>query len=413
MKRGLLPFALALALLCVSASAKQPETRKRYIVKEVKGRVLAWPPLAPSWREIVQGQVIWEDTLIQVSREASITFELTVTEGFTGIKAESMIITLNSPVLMRLRENIPRRLVLNDYFIPKLPDMPKDDKGVADLMYESLGEAWERFAVNVLHQDIERKYLKDLKEMPEMESSVSMRAKKIKIYTPAAGALNIVTNLPQEMRITWKKVEEKNVSYGVRVWQVDKARPEPLAYTTSDFYSIKIAKEGKYLVQIQSQDGRWQSEVRQFSMVLPMSGRGEPPSLTRVNLPLPLTLPPRNFVFHSERMPVSVTFEWDRPNAAVGHQIYTFVLSDEKGKELYRRDTSDMTYNLKFTNPGNYRWFIAATPQAPDVDSPPRIFSEVRTISILKPLQTIAGADPIEGLLSISASRVYYLEKLW
>lgn len=403
-----------LVLFSLSAyGGRLPEIRKRYFVKEVKGRVLAWPPLSPAWVEVKNGDSIWESTLIQVSKNASITFELTMTEGFKGIQAESMIITLNSPILMRLSENTPRRLTLNDYFIPNIPE-PKAETDTLSLMYESFGEAWERFAVNVLKQDIKAKFLKDLKGMPETDSSVSMRAKKIRIYTPAAGALSIVTSLPQEMRITWKHVAEEKMSYGVRLWQPEKPRPEPMAFTTSDFYTVKIEKEGKYLVQIVSQDGRWQSEVRQFSMVLPMSGRGEPPSLTHVNLPLPLKLPPRNFVFQTQEMPISVTFEWERPNAAVGHQVYTFVLSDALGKELYRRDTSDMTFNLKFTNAGSYRWFIAATPAVPDEKFPPRIFSEVRTISIEPPMKLEEDKpDPLEKLLSTNASRVFYLEKLW
>jgi hypothetical protein len=404
---------LLLVLSALADGARLPETRKRYLVKEVKGTVLAWPPLAPAWIELNQGDPIWEDTLIQVSHGSSITFEVSMAEGFSGIKAESMIITLNTPVLMRLRENIPRRLVLNDYFIPKIPDV-KPEKDVMELMYETFGEAWERFAVNVLKQDIKPKFLKSLADEAEQAASVSMRAKKIKIYTPAANALSIVSTLPQELRITWKAVNAPNMSYGVRLWQPDKPRPEPMAYTTQDFYSVKVVKEGKYLVQIISQDGRWQSEVRQFSMVLPMSGRGEPPSLTHVNLPLPLNLPPRNFVFHTQELPVSVAFDWDRPNAATGPQVYTFVLSDGKGKELYRRDTSDMTFNLKFTTPGDYRWFIAAVPTVPNPESPPRIYSEVRTISIRAPLKYEAGkADPIEELLATNASRVFYLEKLW
>ncbi len=407
---------LMLAFFSLSAYAgRLPEIRKRYLVKEVKGLVLAWPPLSPAWTELKSGDSIWESTLIQVSKDASITFELSMTAGFTGIQAESMIITLNSPILMRLRENIPRRLTLNDYFIPKLP-APKPSKDMMELMYESFGEAWERFAANLLKEDIKKDFLNALRDEDKdnQDATVSMRSKKIRIYTPAANALSIVPSLPQDMRITWKAVAEKNLNYGVRIWQPEKPRPEPMAYTTQDFYSVKIEREGKYLAQIVSEDGRWQSEVRQFSMVLPMSGRGEPPSLTHVNLPLPLLLPPRNFAFYSQEMPVSVAFEWERPNAAVGHQIYTFVLSDAAGKELYRRDTSDMSFNLKFTTSGNYRWFVAATPAVADETLPPKIFSEVRTISIQPPVTLEANKpDPIEALLSINQSRVYYLEKLW
>lgn len=402
---------LALVSLHAHAARLLPEMRKRYLVTEIKGVVLAWPSLSPTWVELKSGDPIWENTLIQVTKGASITFEVKLEEGFTGIKGEAMIITLNSPILMRLRENMPRRLVLNDFFIPKIPET-KPDKDTMQLMYESFGEAWERFAVNVLKQEVKSKELNDLDKNGKEDTSVSMRAKKIKMYTPAAGALSIVTSLPQEMRISWKFVEDANVNYGVRLWQPEQARPEPMAFTTQNYYSVKLGKEGKYLVQVSSQDSKWQSEVRQFSIVLPMSGRGEPPSLTHVNLPIPLLLPPKNFVFHSQELPVSVAFEWDRPNAATGHQIYTFILSDEKGRELYRRDTSDRIYHLKFTSPGNYRWFIAATPAVPDANSPPRIFSEVRTISVRGPLPFAAGKpDPLEELLTVNASRVYYLEK--
>jgi hypothetical protein len=323
-----------------------------------------------------------------------------------------MIITLNSPILMRLRDDVPRRLTLNDFFIPKLPDA-KPDKDMLALMYESLSEAWERYAANLLPQALKAKLFEDAKKGESPDATVSMRAKKIRFYTPAAGALSITTSLPEEVRVSWKHIPEQNPNYAVRLWSPDKPRPEPLAFTTQDFYTVKIPKEGTYLVQITTEDGRYQSEVRQFSIVLPMSNRGEPPSLTHVNLPLPLLLPPKNFVFHSEQLPVSITFEWDRPNAAQGRQVYTFVLSDQNGKELYKRDLSEMVFHLKFSNPGTYRWFVAASPAGLNLQNPVRTFSEVRTLSVFPALKTLAGKDPLEELLAVSADRLFYLEKLW
>lgn len=405
--------ALALLLILAATTAygvRNLEVRKRFLVKELKGKVLAWPPLAPAWQELNVGDPILEDTLIQVQKNASITFELSAQQGFSGLQAESMIITLNSPILMRLRENIPRRVTLNDYFIPKIPEA-KPDKSLAELFYENFAEAWERFAANLLPQAIRNSLFKRALEGDSADTAVSLRAKRIKIYTPAQGALSITSSLPEEMRISWQSIAETHPPYAVRLWEVDKPRPPPMALTTQDYYVVKITKEGNYLTQVATEDGRWQSEVRAFSVLLPMNGRGEPPSLTHVNLPLPLKLPPKNFVFFSKELPLSVVFEWDRPNAAQGRQTYTFILSDTNGKELFRRNTSDLIFSMKFTNPGTYRWYVVATPATVDPENPSHIFSEVRTISVQASKKIVAGkTDPIEELFLVRADRIFYLD---
>lgn len=406
-------FEKAIFLICLLCfgGLGQGASIPRFRITNVKGNILAWPPWSSEWQHVKSDDQLWEGTMIQVGSESSFTFELDAEAGFDGLKADSMKITINVPMVLRLQGGIPRRVTLEDYFVPRLPDVTQAKGAGSQPIYYSLREAWERFAATVLPQAV-RSRLFDSALNDKFETSVSVQAKKIHIHYPTEGAIAITDKLPHEIRLSWRKIPIPDVSYGVRVWSDEEHRPPPLGYTREDYYTVRVLKEGTFFAQIITADGKWQSEVRRFSVVLPMVGRGQPPTRKAVIKPIPLQHPPKDFVYLTKKWPVSMTFEWERPNSAKGKQVYEFTLSDLTGKPLFKKKTGELSVSIRFSEPGLFRWSMSATPRDTEETGPGKIFSEVRNISLIDPgTYRKKSEDAIAALLSKQTRGVIYFSE--
>ena len=393
--------------LCMGESTKYP---KKFVVRKSEGNVLVWQPWKSAWETVTTGDKIWENTLVQVGNEGSLTFGVEAAEGFSGIKANSLEFTINTPMILRLRDDVPRKTRIEDYFIPQIPSVLDAQKNQKQLSFQ-FQEAWERFAANVLPQSMSKELLKKAATEEKIETGMKIKAKRIKIFNPPNGMMAITERFPYQFRLSWELAPEPNIEYGIRVWQKDEKRPEPMDFTQYDYYSVRFNREGRYLVQIVSKEGRYQSDVRELNVVLPLSDRGDPPSSLAVHRPPQLNLPPPNFVYLVKEFPTSVTFTWERPSAATGAQLYEFQLTTPDGKSLFKKSTQEESFTLKMSTPGNFMWSVAATPERLLAGSGnSTLYSERRTV-ILNAFDTEkAGMASLERLLAVKASRVFYLE---
>ena len=389
---------------------------RKFGISGVRGTVVAWQPWTSEWRKVKSGDEVWEGTMVQVGADSTFTFsivpEMNGRLTASGLRAETLRITINSPMVLRIQTDIPRKVTLEDYFIAKLPDVTESDQAHGGQLFNSITEAWNRFAAVVLPQKVKEKFFDSvLKE--QFDATESASAKKIRIYFPVDGSIIVADRLPHEFRIAWRKVSDPDATYGVRVWREEERRPAPLGLTRQDYYAVKVFREGAYYCQVITSDGKWQSDVRRLSVVLPMSNRGYPPNITTVNKPLALDLPPKDFIYVTGSFPASVSFQWERPNTAVTEQVYEFSLYNQKGETIFKKRTGELGITTKFGEPGSFKWSVSAFPQELDNPSPGQtVYSEKRNFALrdYKLLGTkLQGHDPIHDLLSTN-SGVLYLE---
>ena len=63
--------------LCMGESTKYP---KKFVVRKSEGNVLVWQPWKSAWETVTTGDKIWENTLVQVGNEGSLTFGVEAAE---------------------------------------------------------------------------------------------------------------------------------------------------------------------------------------------------------------------------------------------------------------------------------------------------------------------------------------------
>ena len=214
--------------------------------------------------------------------------------------------------------------------------------------------------------------------------------------------------LPSEITVSWVAAPEPGLRYQVYMWLETRPRPAPLALTRFDYHVLPVFEEGDYLVQVMSDDGKWQSTPNRIHIASPFNERiakliGNPP-----RLPLPLLEPPENFVYITPDLPKMISFHWERGrNPSDGNQAFEVVLSNMAGKELLRRRTKALMTQLRFTGPGQYRWRVEGLAPSDD-GTVQRSISDERTIEIRLP-SSLATTDPL-GSLFVAKSGLFYLE---
>lgn len=420
MKSLLLLFCLLTAAGFAAAPVNAPKgktTLRRFNIKEVKGKVLAWTPWSSSWSQLEAPSEVWESSLIQVTNGSTVTFEMRSADGFIGLASDRVEVTLNHAAVFRLDDKILRKVELNTFFIPQMPDITQAKGEKKGMMYETFHEAWERFAALVAPGKMEAKasWLRDLaKDEKDQDATVAAKSKKLKLFAPTDNQMLVADKLPMEFTVLWQPAPEPNLEYEVMMWRIDEARRPPIAITRFDYYYAKQFRDGDFYIQVASKDGRYQSPVRTVHVMLPMQGTITHTTNTKMGTePLPLALPPEGFHYVTHVFPAEFTFSWEHGLLASG-TAYQFVLRDGAGKELVRRLTNERTLRLKINKPGDYKWQIEGIPQATDRrgNTSPKIYSEVRNFNLENAADLVAQplTSLIDQLVATGKSTVIYSE---
>lgn len=409
-------FWLMLFLPVLLAAQPQYTNLRRMPVKEVKGKVLCWDPWSANWSPVDAGNELWESSLVQVTNGATITFEMRSKDGFVGLQSDRVEVTINHPAVFRLDDKVLRKVELNTFFIPQMPDITQAKGSKKGTLYETFDEAWQRFAALVApgKMKVDPNWLRDAAQQEkEQDATVAAKAKRIKLFSPTDEMILVADKVPMEFTILWQPVPEPNQEYEVMIWRIDEARRPAIATTRFDYYFAKQFRDGDFYVQVATKDGRYQSPVRTVHVLLPMTGRIAHTTNAQMGVdPLPLTLPPEGFQYVTQSYPADVTFTWERGLLAAG-TIYQFVLKGEDGKELVRRLTNDRTLKLKISRPGDYKWQVEAVPPAErNAPTQPKIYSEVRSFKlqnvsdlVARPLTTM-----LDELVASGKSGLIYSE---
>jgi hypothetical protein len=356
---------------------------------------------------------MWESSLIQVTENASVTFEMRASEGFTGLQSDVVEVTINHPSVFRLDAHVLRKVNLSTFFIPQLPEITQAKGAKGSLLYEKFGEAWQRFAALVMPGSVKASWFRDLSAADDQDATVAAKARQIRIFTPTKDMLIVPDRLPTELTILWHKVPEPNQTYEIMIWKIDEPRRPPIAVTRFDYYYARLFHDGDFYVQVATADGRWQSQVRQIHVMLPMQGRIAHTTAAQMGTdPLPLQLPPDQFQYIAREFPTEFSFSWERGTLGMTAS-YQFVLTDSANKELVRRVTNERLIRLKISKPGDYHWQVEGFSQATDrATVGTRVYSEIRSFRLKSAADLVAQpiANLFEQMIASGKSVVIYDE---
>jgi len=406
-------FTLLLVLSSVVHSATpEPKDRtrlKKYRIISTVGRVTAWEPFSTAWVDVGPGSVLWESTLVQVHRGGTFSFELESKEALKGIQGEAIQVKLGTPIVVRLNEDITRQIDLGSYFIPNLPKSGKGGEDAQNPIYQSITEAWQRFAAIAAVRGLPVDGL--LPDLNNKESSLALRAKHMELISPASGATVLVQKVPTELRVSWETVPDENTTYEVRLWKLDEPRPGPIALTQIDHHYITVPREGPFFVQVTTADGKYQSDPHQIFVSLPIAGRIEKQTVVGglASLPIPLELPPNGFVYQTKTFPTAITFEWDLNIEGETEPNFKFTVTDTAGKPLVETPVAGRRFVARFARPGKFKWSVSAViPPTEGEKKEKTISSATHTFEIRGP--SAPDVDPIAEALFANKSQVVYLE---
>ncbi len=402
-------------LASVSASAPQiaassHASLKRYRILSTVGRVTAWEPFSTNWVEVTAGMELWESTLVQIHKGGTFSFELASSEALRGIQGEAIQVKLGTPIVVRLNEDITRQLDLGSYFIPNLPNSrSKLDDAAKNPIYQSITEAWQRFAAIAVSQGLPLEGL--MPDLASSESALALRAKRMTLLTPANGSTVLVEKVPATVRVMWEEVTDPDVTYEVRLWRLDEPRPGPLALTQIDHHFITVPREGPYFVQVTTADGKYQSEPAQIFVSLPIAGRinKEVSVAGLASLPIPLLLPPDGFIYQTKTFPAPIAFEWDLNIEGETEPVFNFTVTDVNKKPLVQTKVNGRRFVARFARPGKFKWNVTAV--IPPVEGE-KTEKTITSVNYDFEIRGVAAPerDPIADALFSNKSQVVYLE---
>lgn len=375
---------------------------KRFEVREVSGKALVWEPWSSAWYPVSKGDRLWERSLVQVTQGGALGLSLETGD-------DKVQITLDKPIVVRLDEDVLRRITLSPFFASDLPkELPQEDT-LKTLTYKTISEAWDRFSYLLSKTGMKPDWLRKPAAL-EPDASLAVKPKRIIIRSPTDGSTVIADKVPHEVRVSWYPVPDPGARYEIRVWRFDENRPGPEAFTRTDHQFVKVRKEGMHFIQVSTVDGKWQSGLQRVFVALPIGGRisnAVPPNLITNIL---LRLPPRNFTYFTSTFPSTIGFEWIPPAPLVAGQTFTLKVLDVNDRVLMQKEISDTSYTIKFAQPGRFKWSVQSKYLNKQGDLVQNT-SETRTLTLDSTTRLLSTKDPVRDALMGKASAFLYLEQ--
>ncbi len=404
----------AFAFFSLSAHAHTLPQRV-YKITFVEGAVYSWEPWSDRWERLSVGTELHEGTLVQVSEGGNISVAVPQVASGNKIGRGSSIVRFSAPAVVRLDEGFLRKIHLSSYFVPQLPATgemePEADSGPVKPLLHTVEEAYQRFIAVLAHMDV--KALPPPRMPAEDKSGETEWVSKLKpivLVTPTDRAIVVADRMPTAIKVIWKKPAGSDLEYGVHLWRAEEARKKPIAVTRFEFYTLQIAKEGRYFVQIASTDGSYQSKAQSLHIALPLTLSTKPAPFSKAigeavnpsNKPNP-RFPVRDFVFVANKLPATLQFQWDYAERSTSREAKdTLVILDAQGRERVRKPVDTSNAVLSFSGVGEYRWFVER--KLGTAEAFTKVSSEPMPFQILQ-----RKADSV-GLLTAQSRGVFYLE---
>lgn len=368
-------FLFALSLV-ISASLMAPpsvaSTVKLYKASKVNGRVLTRGSNDARWSRVVEGSLLREGQIIQVTDGAQVTLDdwVRAEEGHTN--GERVQLKLTQPIIARLSQDLLRKVKTTTHFMDKVASATAGPtSNGTDEQPLSLSDAWNKVST-VFTGKAPIAPMPDLNQLAKEGMAMGVSAHKIRLLAPATNHVIPAVAWPVELKIVWITPPEKKLRYHVYVWPVAQPRGEPIAVTTTDYMKAPIKSPGAYMVQIMSHDQAWQSQAHAFHVILAgksqVAGQDSSQIMSK-NDALAVSYPPENFNILSTSPTVDQTFAWvyDAPANQKTNFILEIIEKNKSQKRTFRSVTNFASVPLVA---GSYLWTVRL--EGSDLKTEPR-----------------------------------------
>jgi hypothetical protein len=356
-------FLICLISFTTSATAGSIWADPFYILEDSTGTILVRGPYSTVWLSPEKGDKIPEGHLLQTLDGAIAKLRYVPSNGSGEALGGSLTLKIDTPIVVRLDRDILRRVAVSTNFVEKLPAL---DATYRELQEEdfSLKSAWSKVTAagqaGLARAGLGSSSEGNSKEEKGVQSSVEGR--KINILTPYTGQKFSSLNLPHEILIKWKDVDTRDIAYRVYFWRSSRQRPPPVGLTRRNQFTVALPVLGKYLLQVTSEDGVWQSEVHSIVLMQGVGGQFRSNVVSAsdsMDLGLAILYPSESFEVLTRGEKAVDFFRWDK--LLDGREWnYQWVLRGKNGVELRRISTSESFVRQEIPA-GEYLWHVEAS----------------------------------------------------
>ena len=393
-----IPLLVAAFLLPTSSFSK---TSPRYLVKVEKGEVLVWPVWSTKWRRIKESAKLNQGTLIQIRNGSVATIVDKRPSSLSGITAEQIHLTIRTPSVIRLDETNLRKIRLKPFYIDTLPELADSSESKGENFFLPLKEAWERFSVVFTGDPGKQLAAMDMSKLSDRDDTeIAVKSNKIRLHLPADGAIVSSEYFPVKIALQWNhKKPKKPLKYLVSVWNAGEFQKKPVALTRAKYYSLNIAQQGEYKIQITSTDNKWASKIQTFLATLPKNRQNKH---LQADNNTKLLSPPDGLDLVTSDKVGTINFEWQSPDIGTPKEFF-LVVKDDEGKELIRKNVRQRFFSTDLPY-GHYAWHIESKESVLD-DDPKLYVTDIRSLTI-----TSDSRSYYSKILKKSTDSTVYLE---
>lgn len=356
------------------ATAKRLPSVGEFVVEGIQGEVFYKPPFDIGWYRLKKSDRLQAGALVDVREGGVVTF---TTKSATRNIWNGRVV-INEPILVRLSDELLRRLKLKSYFTDRIPEKAlKDQKGEIELFFKN---AWERIAIYFKAGKLDERFANKMKSKKGENSDVGIRFKNLSIVYPLDGAAINMMDLPSSLNIVWVNPDRKRRKYHIYIWQHTTFFETPYAATSADNYAVPIQSPGSYFLMVKSADGRYSSKPH---IVHIHQGFPHASDAVEVNpaVQIEFNLPKNYAVFLTEESAATVNFRWIAPEVIGGARPSTF-LNIKRKLKTERHDVTNKEFFTADLKPGSYEyWMEQGLKESNDFFSTERRNLEVNRIS--------------------------------
>jgi hypothetical protein len=280
---------LSILIVTMSVVGSKAVANGFYEVYEVEGEPLVWRQLGSDWIAVVQGMRLEEGTILQMPAAAMIAVrgvarspkdtKESVPLGFK-LKAED-------PLITRLHSSSMRGIEIAGYYFQaegaekKKSAKPKKEKEDGDSDHEndvdqksSIYTAWQR-ALSFFNPKSENRgddvgTQLAARTGPGSSDKEKDEVNQLEITVPINGGTILLPELPNIIGAAWEAPPGKSApeGYAVYLWREDKGKPHKVGVTDGTFMRLRVRREGRYLLRVETLDGKWRSKTHLFVVAM-------------------------------------------------------------------------------------------------------------------------------------------------
>jgi len=244
-----------------------------YRVIDVRGEVLAWPPMQLGWQDVTEGELLAEGTVLQFRSGSVIVLRDIARPRELGVSGRDLRLRGESDMVVRLEPSILREFQMKSLHI----DAGKESE--ASLLGGKgtdifVNQAWKRVAG--IFSDIEGLLRKErLSSSPKGSESKgggevrTSAARTILVSSPLRGSVVIADTLPVAVAVVWETKQDMVEPFKVELWPAKRRVSKTVMDASGGSAVIEIPRVGRWALQVSTADSAWLSSVIPILVVIP------------------------------------------------------------------------------------------------------------------------------------------------